>query len=45
MTREVVFAPEALGDLCELYDVIALDAGTEGRKATPTASSRTALAW
>jgi hypothetical protein len=26
--REVVFAPEALGDLYELYDFIALDAGT-----------------
>ena len=27
MDREVVFAPEALGDLRMLYDVIALDAG------------------
>jgi toxin ParE1/3/4 len=26
--REVIFAPEALGDLRALYDVIALDAGT-----------------
>jgi toxin ParE1/3/4 len=26
--REVVFAPEALGDLRELYDFIAQDAGT-----------------
>ena len=28
MSREVVFAPEALGDLRTLYDDIALDAGT-----------------
>ncbi len=28
MDREVVFAPEALGDLRELYDFIVLDAGT-----------------
>jgi len=28
VNREVVFAPEALGDLRALYDVIALDAGT-----------------
>lgn len=29
MTREVVFAPEALADLFELYDYIAADAGAE----------------
>ncbi len=28
MTREVIFAPEALADLFKLYDDIALDAGT-----------------
>jgi plasmid stabilization system protein ParE len=28
VAHEVVFAPEALGDLRALYDVIALDAGT-----------------
>ena len=28
MSREVVFAPEALADLCKLFDDIALDAGT-----------------
>ncbi|HTW68307.1 MAG TPA: type II toxin-antitoxin system RelE/ParE family toxin [Acetobacteraceae bacterium] len=27
MTREVIFAPEALTDLFELYDIIAADAG------------------
>ena len=29
MTREVIFAPEALTDLFELYDTIAADAGAE----------------
>lgn len=29
MTREVIFAPEALNDLRQLYTVIALDAGAE----------------
>lgn len=28
MSREVVFAPEALADLCKLFDDITLDAGT-----------------
>lgn len=28
MTREVIFAPEALDDLLQIYTVIALDAGT-----------------
>lgn len=27
MTREVIFAPEALGDLTQIYDVIAPDGG------------------
>ena len=35
MSREVVFAPEALGDLRKLYNDIALDAGT-GRAQTYT---------
>jgi len=29
VTREVIFAPEALTDLFELYDTIAADAGAE----------------
>lgn len=29
MTREVIFAPEALADLFELYDYIAADSGAE----------------
>jgi hypothetical protein len=43
--REVIFAPEALGDLRALYDVIALDAGTGLAQSTPTASSRIASVW
>jgi plasmid stabilization system protein ParE len=45
VTREVVFAPEALTDLFELYDTIAADAGAERVHGYTERIVTTAASW